>query len=175
MTRFTEFEHLTACPVCGAEGSFRKVFEPNVSRCAKCGTLLRDSRPTQTQIKASYDGGATYDQWEKEDEPRRAMWQRRVLQINRLAEANGVKGRRLLDIGTGDGHFPAAARESGWEVLGTEFSDDGAARARARGIEVLVGQLENIDFADRKFDFITLWHVLEHVPAPGHAPGRARE
>ena len=64
------------------------------------------------------------------------------------------------------GHFLTVAQEAGYLVEGTELSDDGAARCRSKGFPVYQGQLGELDFGDKKFDIITIWHVLEHVPNP---------
>jgi SAM-dependent methyltransferase len=67
-------------------------------------------------------------------------------------------GRRLLDIGCGDGSFLLAAREVGWDVLGTEFNPG---PARDNGLDVR----ESIDQfpPPASFDCITMWHTLEHM------------
>jgi SAM-dependent methyltransferase len=68
------------------------------------------------------------------------------------------KGMRLLDIGCGDGSFLLAARDAGWQVMGTELSPD---QARRTGLDVR----ESIDQVQEGagFDCITMWHTLEHM------------
>jgi SAM-dependent methyltransferase len=113
-------------------------------------------------IKKSYDSGATYAEWQPQEASRRRMWQTRARRIMRH-----IPSGRLLDIGTGDGHFLAIAREAGFKVEGTELSDSGIAHCRERGFEVFKGQFLDIDLGERHYDAITMWHVLEHVPNPG--------
>ena len=72
----------------------------------------------------------------------------------------------MLDVGTGDGEFLGVAKAGGFDAVGTEPSATGAGMAAARGHEVRVGTLEEIDFGERCFDLATVWHVLEHVPRP---------
>jgi 2-polyprenyl-3-methyl-5-hydroxy-6-metoxy-1,4-benzoquinol methylase len=74
------------------------------------------------------------------------------------------KGKKLLDIGSGTGYFPAFMKEKGYIVAGVET--DPKARAFAEkefGITVYSPE----DFLNKKiedkFDVITLWHVLEHL------------
>lgn len=83
----------------------------------------------------------------------------------RLKLVNGVAGpgagRRLLDIGCGDGTFMLAARGGGWRVVGTELNPRAA---REAGLEVHESVERSLEFAP--FHCITLWHSLEHLPAP---------
>jgi 2-polyprenyl-3-methyl-5-hydroxy-6-metoxy-1,4-benzoquinol methylase len=89
------------------------------------------------------------------------MWERRLALVRRAC----AKGK-LLDVGTGDGHFLRVCRAAGYEAAGTEVSDAGAAYARKNGFDVHLGQLTDIDLPPKGFDIITIWHVLEHVPEP---------
>ncbi|AIY12646.1 methyltransferase domain-containing protein [Cellulophaga baltica] len=72
-----------------------------------------------------------------------------------------AKGKRLLDVGAGTGDFLVVAKEYGWSGVGVEPNKKARDRAFEKGLE-LKTVLE--DFTDEKFDVITLWHVLEHVP-----------
>ena len=70
-------------------------------------------------------------------------------------------GKKLLDVGAGTGDFLVIAKENGWSVHGVEPNSKANAKASEKGLE-LKTTLE--DFANQKFDVITLWHVLEHLP-----------
>ena len=70
-------------------------------------------------------------------------------------------GKKLLDVGAGTGDFLVVAKESGWSVHGVEPNSKANAKASEKGLE-LKSTLE--DFANQKFNVITLWHVLEHIP-----------
>lgn len=76
-------------------------------------------------------------------------------------------GRAILDVGCGNGKFLRAMRAAGWRVCGIEPSPAGAARARSdHGLEILCRNVLDVEFPERRFDVITLWHVLEHVSEP---------
>ncbi len=67
----------------------------------------------------------------------------------------------LLDVGAGTGDFLKIAKEKGWQVHGMEPNKNASKLASKKGIE-LKSTLN--DFAGKKFDVVTLWHVLEHIP-----------
>ncbi len=92
------------------------------------------------------------------------MWKRRLDLLKRFKNAG-----RLLDVGAGDGYFLDMAKDGGFSTYGTELSSTGAGYADKLGHRLLLGQLKDIDFGGLKFDVITLWHVLEHLPNPGEA------
>ncbi|HIP49242.1 MAG TPA: class I SAM-dependent methyltransferase [Lutibacter sp.] len=78
-----------------------------------------------------------------------------------------TKEKRLLDIGCGTGDFISYAKNKSWNVVGVEPNK----KARELSIkklndtDAIYTSLENlVDSKQEKFDVITLWHVLEHVP-----------
>jgi 2-polyprenyl-3-methyl-5-hydroxy-6-metoxy-1,4-benzoquinol methylase len=76
------------------------------------------------------------------------------------SEKKGTK--ELLDVGCGNGHFLAAAKEKGWNINGVELDPETAARAANLTGLTSAPSLKEIDPA-KEFQVITLWHVLEHV------------
>lgn len=73
----------------------------------------------------------------------------------------------LLDVGCNRGLLLEAAQRRGWSVVGIELSQVAAQRARRDfGVDVR-GGLSDLE-RHRRFDLITLWHVLEHLPDPTH-------
>ncbi len=74
---------------------------------------------------------------------------------------------RLLDVGCGKGDLLAEMKKKGWVVQGLEFDKKAAAAARAlHGIDVLVGNLQDVQRLGVRYDVISMSHVIEHVPHP---------
>jgi len=69
--------------------------------------------------------------------------------------------KSLLDIGAGTGDFLKQAKQYKWIVSGVEPNKNARNLAQEKGI-VLKDMID--DFQGEKFDVITLWHVLEHLP-----------
>jgi 2-polyprenyl-3-methyl-5-hydroxy-6-metoxy-1,4-benzoquinol methylase len=73
---------------------------------------------------------------------------------------------RLLDLGCATGDFLAAAEKRGWVGAGLEVSPYAAEQARRRGLKVLTGSLETVGGALDRYELVTLWEVIEHLPDP---------
>jgi 2-polyprenyl-3-methyl-5-hydroxy-6-metoxy-1,4-benzoquinol methylase len=77
-----------------------------------------------------------------------------------------AEGRRLLDVGAGNGAFLLQARSAGWEVLGVEPDPAAVEAARRAGLDVRIGGIECLSGARLSVDVITMNHVIEHVHDP---------
>ncbi|MFN2576319.1 MAG: class I SAM-dependent methyltransferase [Pyrinomonadaceae bacterium] len=86
-----------------------------------------------------------------------------------------ARGVSLLDVGTGSGLLPHFARQAGFEVEGTDLSKHVSDSLPAKsGFPVHQGALEDINF-DRKYDIVTMLHVLEHTSDPLSTLMRAKQ
>ncbi|EIM77073.1 SAM-dependent methyltransferase [Nitritalea halalkaliphila LW7] len=66
----------------------------------------------------------------------------------------------MLDVGSGLGYLPEAAREAGWEVAAFEPNEQAKNQILKKGIPLE----ESLDNLNRdSYDVITLYHVLEHI------------
>lgn len=70
-------------------------------------------------------------------------------------------GKRILDVGAGTGDFLSFFKSKNWETFGIEPSEK--ARTLATQKEVYL-ESDIAAYETKKFDVITMWHVLEHVP-----------
>ncbi|WP_281541770.1 class I SAM-dependent methyltransferase [Maribacter aestuarii] len=79
----------------------------------------------------------------------------------RLIDSVNSPGKKLLDIGAGTGDFLLTAKNKNWNIEGVE--PNSMARSKAAGKGILLHPSID-DIPKTKFDVITLWHVLEHLP-----------
>lgn len=166
-----ELETLKSCYLCGAEGIRTLDTENNICQCQVCGYVFDSPRPSAREVAVFYSKPGQYRLWIAEGKARDLLWKRRL----RKTEGTRKPGT-LLDVGTGIGQFLHQAKAVYSNVYGTEVSDSAIRIAKERyGLEVMKGDLENIDFGGLKFDNITLFHVLEHVPNPKCVVERCRQ
>ena len=144
-----------------------------LAACTGCGLRWVTNPPEGEELAALYSSGFY------EPGPTRPS---RLVEIGhtfnnafRLRELRGLEAGRLLDVGSGRGRFLAAARGAGWDSVGIEFEAGLAALSRQRyGVDVVVGDASSAPVEGR-FDVVTMWHVLEHLPHPLSALERAAD
>lgn len=73
-----------------------------------------------------------------------------------------LDGKKLLDFGCGTGHFAIEMQRNNWEVSAYEPNQN----AREIAISMGVNAKEPSQFwtDSSRYNLITLWHVLEHLP-----------
>ena len=76
------------------------------------------------------------------------------------------KTGKILDIGCDVGHFLKEAKKRGWEVYGTEFTDEAISKCVQQGIQTFQGKLKAEWFAPEMFDIVTSFEVIEHINNP---------
>ena len=74
--------------------------------------------------------------------------------------------KNLLDIGCGTGDFLAICKINGWNVVGVEPNENARnltkSKINKKSDSTIFKDINELEL--EKFDVITLWHVLEHVP-----------
>ncbi len=70
----------------------------------------------------------------------------------------------ILDYGCGTGMFLSECKRSGWETFGMEPDDNARQIASEQNLNLFSDKSTlQLHIAEKEFDVITLWHVLEHV------------
>ncbi|NWG12709.1 MAG: class I SAM-dependent methyltransferase [Acidobacteria bacterium] len=85
--------------------------------------------------------------------------------LERCAKARGLQSASLLDIGCGIGTFIYLTSRRGYRVYGMDVSSTAVRLARdLYGLEARQGDIGSDAWAGHKFDFVSMFHVLEHLP-----------
>jgi 2-polyprenyl-3-methyl-5-hydroxy-6-metoxy-1,4-benzoquinol methylase len=87
----------------------------------------------------------------------------------KLLNSFKLPGKNLLDIGTGTGDFLLACFENEWNTTGIEPNIKARTIANNKlnsdqTIYKSLNELLKSNSSLKKFDVISMWHVLEHVP-----------
>lgn len=169
-------EHLnqSTCPACGTESfstyltvkdHFLSKESFNLELCDSCSLLFTNPRPTLERIGDYYksEDYVSHSSTKKGLVNKVYGWVRSYTLKKKISLLKQLtKGKKVLDIGAGTGHFLAKAKESGYVVLGLEPDEDARKVALSEnGIELK--DLSLLHGLNQSFDIVSMWHVLEHV------------
>ena len=130
----------------------------NLCQCDNCQFIFSKSIPTTDELIAHYK------QYQRND----YLSPITITRYNEILDKMEPfrKTNKLLDVGCGIGYFLEEAKKRGWEVYGTEFTDEAISICSAKGISMKQGVLNSADFESQSFDVITSFEVIEHINNP---------
>jgi 2-polyprenyl-3-methyl-5-hydroxy-6-metoxy-1,4-benzoquinol methylase len=169
------YEKLTQCPLCksGHFNNYMVVKDHSVSqesfsvcKCADCNFLFTNPRPDRQHIGQYYESDNYISHQDAASNltnliykmVRKITLKQKVRWINKASKTKG----RLLDFGCGTGYFLQAAQKDGWHVVGFEPNAKALSVARDKHNLKIYQEFTELE-GEKKFDAITLFHVLEHV------------
>jgi 2-polyprenyl-3-methyl-5-hydroxy-6-metoxy-1,4-benzoquinol methylase len=143
-----------------------------VVRCAHCGLMFTNPRPTPATIGRFYPADYRPHRRPRKMEQSRAarpLWShlfgRPCNERRGTLPWHGLG--RLLDFGCGGGQFLKRMADQGWQVTGLDAAVGAVRRVQEElGLKALAGSLPHADLSPCSFDVVTMWHSLEHVHRP---------
>lgn len=163
------------CLACGNKyqpnknASIKASSEFDYSICPKCTAGMLFPMPEDKVLKKHYETEAYYVGLSQEAKNPIIQWflTRKIFQEQGEWARNNFETGRVLDVGCGNGEFLETLKNSGWEVNGSDISK--LAKKSTEGkigmAKVKLGSFPKQKFS-KKFDYISFWHVLEHVKNP---------
>ena len=126
------------------------------------GIAERRALPGSAGVQGELWGARAVD-WARLQEPRQRPLYRTAFEALSLGS-----GTRLLDVGCGSGMALREAADRGADVTGLDASEAlvDIARRRQPGVEIVVGELEDLPFADGAFDLVTGFNVFSYAARP---------
>jgi SAM-dependent methyltransferase len=163
---------MRTCPNCGNSTYKEKIREESfvIVSCGECGLVYLLNPPDEKEIyedyykieftKDDYRSGSDVEILNEIFE----INNQRVKLIKKLA---GEKDFTLLDIGCGSGLFLKSCTDAGFNVSGIDVSKNALKFAKESfGLNVDSKTVSDLSAEGKKYDIITMWHVLEHVLNP---------
>lgn len=128
-------------------------------KCQDCRFVFSQKIPTQKELVKYYED--TYSR----DDYLSPITIKRYNEVLDFLEKYR-KTNRLLDLGSGIGYFLEVAKLRGWEVFGTEFTEDAFQICQKKGATMHMGPLNTDNYNPDFFDVITSFEVIEHINNP---------
>lgn len=95
----------------------------------------------------------------------KSMIVHRTSQANYFIDKYGLKFKKILDIGCGDGHFMTILNEAGAFAFGVEPSGYSVKICLEKNLNVQIGIMDkDLDLINAPFDGFVCMHVFEHIP-----------
>ena len=161
------------CPLCNAQdieqlsSSNREGGPLRTVICRACGLVWSDPFPHDPRVfyeneyrlayKSSYQPKAKH------------VYRAGQVALTRYQKIQNLisSPQTLLDVGVGGGEFAYLMKCLGHDVFGIEPNLGYANYAQSQyELNLQIGFIQDIRFADNQFDLITIWHVLEHTEDP---------
>ena len=152
-------EH-TTCLVCQGEklvplSGFEK---HHLTKCGSCGFVFCKPIPTQEELNAVYEG---YGRNDYLSDLTIQAYERVLDSLEPYRKTN-----RLIDVGCGIGYFLEVAKKRGWEVHGTEFTEEAVRICESKGANMKLGVLNPDNYEPESFDVVCSFEVIEHINNP---------
>ncbi len=175
------------CNVCGTvDSSFfvsgkdrlhktdEKIF--TLEKCSSCGLVYMYPQPSVEELQKYYPDN--YGPYHESSQVLKygplsrlikkiaVSFKKKPLSPEEMPKDMSVK--RLLDFGCGSGAYLERMRNlhPKWELVGFDNSEYACNQTKAKGFEVLSGDLITADIPPASFDIVYLSHVIEHLNDP---------
>jgi len=167
--------HFDTCPICkGKNLSFYQKTKDwgfsgdsfDIVKCTDCTFALTQDAPDQESIAKYYH----HDDYVSHTDTKEGVFFKvyhfiRNIMLNKKrkwVEKHAKKGN-VLDIGAGTGYFLNNLKTENWNVEGFE-PEEAARKVAKKNFDIdLSSDFETLINGEKKYDAISMWHVLEHV------------
>lgn len=171
--------HHSDCPLCSSSSvSFKFNIKDNfisgevfpLNKCNSCGFLFTQDHPDKDEISRYYES-ESYISHSNTSEGlinkiyktvRKLMLRRKTRLVKNVT---GLDNGRILDVGSGTGHFLKSMKDAGWKTTGIEINQSASEFSTSAFNIPVYNSIDDLS-GDMKFDCISLWHVLEHFQDP---------
>ncbi len=143
---------------------FVQIGDTSYVRCQDCGLIYMNPRPERVdEINRSVmKEGLDYFTRKGFSEGHQKYYKEYLKKFRKYRKNN-----RLLEVGCASGGFLYAARSMDWEATGVEVFSDAATYGREKyGLDIIAGDLLEVDLPSGAFDVVIMNQVIEHLKLP---------
>jgi len=170
------------CPLCNLEREeLLYVLEGyRIVRCSSCSLVYLNPRPIEEEMKRSYkeeeyfqshSQRKGYSDYAAQEESLRITFKKFLSHLGK----EGVRGSRFLEVGCGHGFLLMEAESHFEEVVGLDLSGSACQEARNRGLKVIEGTIEDLNWSPAYFNAVLSISLFEHLYNPRNYLSRCRD
>ncbi len=161
-----ELKNKLNCPICQSVSIKSMNWgKSSLKKCMDCDIHFVDPIPSEEELKELYKNSySLQNESTNYNEYRRIFRLPEQIKLIGLIKVVNDKKSKLLDIGCDRGFFIDEARRHNIEVFGVEPSDSSRKYCENIGLKVYSDLYD--DDIPNDFDFVTMWHSLEHFINP---------
>ncbi|MDA9120882.1 class I SAM-dependent methyltransferase [Flavobacteriales bacterium] len=130
----------------------------HLTKCGSCGFVFCKPIPTPDELNEVYEGYGRNDY----------LSDLTIQAYERVLDSFEPyrKTNKLIDVGCGIGYFLEVAKKRGWEVYGTEFTEEAVKICEEKGAKMELGVLNPSNYEADSFDVVCSFEVIEHINNP---------
>ena len=147
------------CILCGGKyNELENYSKNNLVKCQNCKFVFCKKIPSKQELINHYQGYGRNDYLSPITIKR---YEELLDEFEKFRKTN-----KIIDVGCGVGYFLEVAKKRGWEVYGTEFTENAVKICAEKGINMHIGGLNIDNYEPESFDIITSFEVIEHINNP---------
>jgi 2-polyprenyl-3-methyl-5-hydroxy-6-metoxy-1,4-benzoquinol methylase len=165
-----DFLRPRACPTCGSADARPELAKDHMQlmRCGACDLVYVSPTFDEAHYREVYASreyqDIVRDLGIKSHEYRVERFGRERVAL--MAAQLETRRPRYLDVGCSTGFVVEAARNAGWDAVGTDLNPSAIEFGRSRQLDLRTAALEDAGFEPGSFDAVSLFDVLEHLLDP---------
>ncbi len=172
--------YFNKCPLCNSKeiiahlrcrDHFFSNEEFEIFRCVLCGFIFTQDHPDEISAGRYYESDEYVSHNDTSAGFSNMLYKlsRKIMLVKKrklILKLTGIKTGKLLDIGSGSGHFLHEMKNAGWDITGIEINEKVRTISEKKFNLTVISPANMHSVETGSFDCITLWHVLEHFHDP---------